>query len=427
MRSHAELRRAAEWLLRAALFAALGIALWRSLQHEGRASGSRSTSTSALARDLDAIISDPAVVAIDLAIDAMPSRAERDVLVALRRAGVTVRWRGTPPALAVEATRVREPDERARILVGAGTSTPISLVDSAGLLGTVRARTGATIEAATIVGAVRAQQGKFAARAVAPVGEPRRAVLVLGRADWESKFVMSALVESGWVVRASIPTAPGVTVRDDGVLPIDTARYDVVVALDSSAADMAPAIARFVAQGGGLIAAGSALALAPLRAIAPARAGDRLPGRILLADDSVTPRDLPLRPFSAMRPDAVTLERQAAGPALAARRAGMGRVLAVGYDESWRWRMLGGATGLAAHRRWWSGAAGSVAPERSGAIPRGGDASPLASLVSALGAPSTSVASNNQPARNPLPLILMILVAACLLAETASRRFRGAR
>ena len=187
---------------------------------------------------------------------------------------------------------------------------------------------------------------------------------------------------------------------------MDTASYDVVVALDSSSADMAPAIALFVAQGGGLIAAGSALAIAPLRTIAPARAGERLPGRILLAEESVTPRDLPLRPLFAMRPDAAALERQATGPALAARRAGMGRVLAVGYDESWRWRMLGGANGLAAHRRWWSGAAGSVAPERLVAVASGPDAAPLASLVSALGAPSAPEKVSTSPTRNPLPLTL---------------------
>jgi hypothetical protein len=165
----------------------------------------------------------------------------------------------------------------------------------------------------------------------------------------------------------------------------------------------------------------------PVRALAPARAGDRLPGRILLAEDSVTPRDLPLRALFSLRSDAVTLERQPAGPALAARRAGMGRVLAVGYDESWRWRMLGGTSGLAAHRRWWSSAVGSVAPERSGAAPAGGDAAPLASLVSALGSPSNPVESSPHSARNPLPLILLLIIAACLLAETASRRFRGER
>jgi hypothetical protein len=407
--------------------ATLAIALWRSMRPVAALSTSRSTSTSALARDLDAVVSDPTVAALDVGIDAMPSRAERDLLIALRKVGLTVRWNGSPPAFAIEAVRVREPDDRARLLVVGAGSVPMSVADSAGVLDTIRAKAGATLDVASIVGAVRVERGTFAARAVAPTGQPNRAVLVLGRADWESKFVMAALSEAGWLVRASIPTAPGVAVRDDNILPIDTARYDAVVMLDSSAADLAPAIARYVVTGGGLIVDGSALALEPLRALAPARAGDRLPGRILLAEDSVTPRDLPLRALTAVRLDAITLERQAAGPALAARRAGLGRVLAVGYDESWRWRMLGGNSGLSAHRRWWSTAAGSVAPERSSVPSASGDAAPLASLVTALGAPSNAVESGVRARRNGLPLIPLLLIAACLLAETASRRFRGER
>ena len=414
-------------MLRTTLLAALGVALWRSLPPVDVSATSRAVSASALGRDLDAMLTDPVLSAVDLTIDAMPSRAERELLMALRRAGVAVRWHGGPPALAIEAVRVREPDERTRLLVTGGGGAPIVLADSAGVLDSIRGGSVATVDVASVVGAVRAEQGRFAARAVVGSSGPRRAVLVLGRADWESKFVMSALSEAGWLVRASIPTAPGVTVRDDGLLPIDTTRYDVVVALDSSAVDLALTIARFVEQGGGLIADGSALDLAPFRALAPARAGQRLPGRILLADDSVTPRELPFRPLATARPDAVTLERQPAGPSLVARRAGMGRVLAVGYDDSWRWRMLGGVSGLAAHRRWWSAAVGSVAPERDVATTTGGDAAPLASLVSALGPPSTPAATGSHATHDPMPLILMLIVAGCLLAETASRRFRGER
>ena len=427
MRSHAEQRRAAEWVLRAALIVALAIALWMSMRPSRTLKMSRSTSTSALTRDLDAIVADASVSRVDMSLDAMPSVAERELLVALRRSGVAVRWHGTPRMMAIEGIRVREPDDRARILVAGAGSAPVALVDSAGLLDTVTAKAGVTVDAASIVGAVRAEQGRFAARTHVAEGAPRRAVLVLGRADWETRFVMSALTEAGWQVRARIPMAPGVAVRDDALLPVDTARYDAVVALDESAADMATILVQFVAMGGGAVVGGRALAIEPLRALVPAHAGDRLPGRILLADDSVRPRDLPLRPLSAMRADGVMLERQQAGGALAARRAGMGRVLAVGYDESWRWRMLGGESGLAAHRRWWSGAVGSVAPERSSASPAGGDAAPLASLVSALGGPSDAASLADEPRRNALPLILLMLIAVCLLAETASRRFRGER
>jgi hypothetical protein len=226
-----------------------------------------------------------------------------------------------------------------------------------------------------------------------------------------------------------MPAAPGVAVASAGLLPIDTARYDAVVALDSTADDLAPAIARFVGQGGGLVVAGAATELAPLQRLAPARAGVRQPGRILLASDTLTRADLPVRPLGALRDDALRLEREASGVTVAVRRAGLGRVLAVGYDESWRWRMLGGANGLAEHRAWWSRAVGLVAPERASASePQiSSDAAPVAALIDALGAPTAAPPARTSRAREPLPLVLFALLAAALLAETASRRFRGAR
>jgi hypothetical protein len=315
-----------------------------------------------------------------------------------------------------------------RVLLAADTGA-VSLSDSAGVLDTLRATAGGTtLEASEVVGAVLARQGAYSATAGPAAASDRRDVLVLGRASWESKFVLAALVEAGWQVRARLPAAPGVAVTDPALLPIDTARYDAVVMLDSTAADLAPAVARFVAAGGGLVAAGSATSLEPLRAILPARAGDRRPGRILLDDDSTTRADLPLRPLGVLRADAVPLERQAAGVAAAVRRAGSGRALAVGYDESWRWRMLGGASGPAAHRAWWSRTVGLVAAERDAErADATSDAAPTAALVSTLG-PPVPRAERSAPGRSdPLPLALLALLAAALLAETASRRFRGAR
>ena len=101
----------------------------------------------------------------------------------------------------------------------------------------------------------------------------------------------------------------------------------------------------------------------------------------------------------------------------------------MGYDESWRWRMLGGASGPAAHRAWWSRTVGLVAPERDVAPhqPGQGDAAPLAALVNALGPPTPDALRQGGSDRDALPLLLYVLLAAALLAETASRRFRGAR
>ena len=427
MPSRAELRVGGEWAARIALVAVLAIALWRATREASVAGVTRSMKASELAHDLGAVASTATVHAVDVELDVMPTRAERDWLVALRRSGVVMRWHGRPAVLAIETGRVREPDDRARVLVVSEDAAPVALIDSAGMLDSVRAKAGATIDAEATVGDVRAEQGRFVARAATPAASVRRAVLVLGRPDWESRFAIAALVESGWTVRASIPIAPGVVVRDASILPIDTARYDAVVALDSSAVDLAPAIARFVATGGGLVAEGSALSIDALRVLAPAQVGARIPGRILLAADTVTRRELPLRPLSSLRADGLVLERQAAGPSLAARRAGLGRVLAIGYDESWRWRMLGGASGLSAHRRWWSGAVGSVAPDHSTPSAPDGSAAPVAAVVSALGTASAAAPASSRHSSNPLPLILLFVIAATLLAETGSRRFRGAR
>jgi hypothetical protein len=432
MPSRADLRRVAEWTLRAALVLLLAVALWRALHERPAGAQSRRASASALARTLDDATRGGRVGALDVTMDVVPPPAHRAWLAALRGAGVTVRWSGAVPSLAMSAERIREPAAPVRLLLAADTGVAVALSDSAGVLDTLRTSGGgATIEASEVVGAVRARQGSYSATAALPAASERRDVLVLGRAGWESKFVLAALSEAGWRVRARLPAAPGVAVTDAGLLPIDTSRYDVVIALDSSAVDLAPAVARFVAAGGGLVAAGGATTLDALRAIVPARAGARRPGRILLDADSTTRADLPFRPLGALRPDAVPLERQAAGIAAAVRRAGSGRALALGYDESWRWRMLGGANGPAAHRAWWSRTVGLVAPERevAGGDPgvAGGDGAPAAALVSALGPASSALEATSAGGGDPLPLLLLVLLAAALLAETASRRFRGAR
>jgi hypothetical protein len=285
------------------------------------------------------------------------------------------------------------------------------------------------LEASDIVGRVTAQLAGYGATSPVPDRTDRQAVLVLGRAGWETRFVLAALGEAGWKVRGRLPVAPGVSVTDASVLPLDTARYDVVIALDSTAADLAPAMARFVAQGGGAIVAGSALDVGVLRGIAPARAAARRPGRILLEGDTLTRGDLPIRPLVALRDDAIALERQPAGLAVAVRRAGKGRVAAVGYDESWRWRMQGGEPGEAAHRDWWSRMTGLVAPERapSGVSPiRRSGAAPRAALIDALGEPAAASAAHTSVSPSRLPFVLLVLVLVALLAETASRRFRGA-
>lgn len=419
-----------EWTLRVALVSVLAVALWRSVRAARPGVRTESVRASQLGDALRRATSSERIGELDVSVDGTLTHTDRDWLAALRRAGVRVSWHGGTPALALSVDRAREPVAWTRVRVVADSGSTLVLADSIGIIDSLRPTRGAAFEASDVVGRVAARQGSFAAFANVPTRTDRRDVLVLGRAGWESRFVLAALGEAGWHVRGRLPVAPGVSVVDASLLPLDTSRYDVVIALDSSAADLASSIARFVGQGGGAIVAGSALDVDGLRALVPARAGARRPGRILLEGDTLTRADLPLRPLVAVRNDAVPLERQPAGPVLAVRRAGRGRVAAVGYDESWRWRMQGGAAGEAAHREWWSRTTGLVAPERASSASdtssRDANAAPRAALVAALGAPSAAAQAAGGTPSNRLPLALLVLVTIALLAETASRRFRGA-
>ncbi|HEX5970866.1 MAG TPA: hypothetical protein VFY85_03005 [Gemmatimonadaceae bacterium] len=429
MPSRADWRRWAEWALRLALVVVLAIALGRSMRAARPGAVSLSARASTLGEALQRATSTGRIGALDVDVDGALSPAERAWLAALRRAGVQVSWQGDVPAMALSVERSREPVARAQLRMVSDGAGMLVLRDSVGVLDSVQAARGAAVEAADVVGRASVQQARFSATSPVPARIDRRAVLVLGRAGWESRFVLAALGEAGWQARGRLPVAPGVSVVDAAVLPLDTARYDVVIALDSTAADLAPAVAKFVAQGGGAIIAGSALDAGALRGIAPARAGARRPGRILLEGDTLTRADLPVRPLVAPRGDAVPLERQPAGLVVAVRRAGRGRVAAVGYDESWRWRMQGGAAGEAAHRDWWSRMTGLVAPER---VPSDSDvanrsgAAPRADLLAALGEPADSSARREGASSSRLPVVLLVLALVALLAETASRRFRGA-
>lgn len=428
MPSRAEWRRGLEWALRLVLVIALAIALWRSVRAAEPGAASIAVRASALGDALRQSTASTRVGALNVEIDSTLAPARREWLVALRQAGVQVRWHGELPALAVSADRAREPVAGVHVRT-VGDGGTILVADSVGVIDSLRPG-GASLEAPDVVGAVTVRRGAFAASTTVPPRQERRDILVLGRAGWESRFVLAALGEAGWQVRARLPVAPGVSVVDAALQPIDTARYDLVIALDSTASDLAPAVVQFVAQGGGVIIAGSALDIGALRALAPARAGARQAGRILPGNDTLTRADLPMRPLTGIRADAVALERPPTGLAVAIRRAGRGRVAAVGYDETWRWRMQGGEAGEAAHRAWWSRVAGLVAPERTpsaaSALASSSDPAPRAALVAALGTPSDVRPIGERATSNRLPFILLTLALAALLAETASRRFRGA-
>jgi hypothetical protein len=132
-------------------------------------------------------------------------------------------------------------------------------------------------------------------------------------------------------------------------------------------------------------------------------------------------------PLESPRSDIVRLTTRGALLTSAARREGAGRVLQVGFDETWRWRMQGGTDAVAAHRAWWSRMVGSVAatPLVVDAAASSAEGAPLARLIGALGPATTVEPLASAPRRLPAWLLPLLLI--CLLAEWGSRRWRGAQ
>jgi hypothetical protein len=353
--------------------------------------------------------------------------------VALARAGGRVEWRATAPIapLAAELTSRSDPGGGVRALVAAQPGDPLQLVDGGGPLDTLTAAAAATtLSLPAFVSPLRALvRGQEARAALRDTLAPRR-VLVAGAAGWEGKFVLAALEERGWHASARFAVAPNITAAQGAVTPLDTAHFAAVIVLDSAtAAAGAGAIADFVRQGGGLVLAGDAARASAMAPLAPGTAGAHQHAASLAFADSAPRRALGFYAITNLKSDAIVLERRDSRVAIAARRAGRGRVLQLGYDDSWRWRFAGGPRAPEAERAWWSGLVSSVsyraAMPIAGSAQANANSAPLAALYSSLGSPT---ADSRQPAVvvQVLPWWLLTLIVLSLLAEFASRRTRGA-
>ena len=412
------MRSRAEWALRAALLAALGLALWATVRPAEIPAPAIATG-SALDRTLVEATREP-VAALSLRLDSVPGPVHRDWLRAIRAAGTSVAWNARDVApIAIAAAMVPEPERRIRVAVAGADSARVVLSDALGALDTLRAGAApATALLRTASGALSAAGSGIRATAasVAPVGVRR--VLVLGSAGWESKFVIAALEEAGWTVDARIRVAPGVETRQGADLSLDTARYSAVIALDGTAAGSAGAIDRYVSAGGGAILAGAATRLPAFSRMTPAVAGARR---------AAAPR--PGFFLGSVKADAAILESRAGAPLIAARRSGSGRVLASGHDETWKWRMSPGEDAPAGHREWWTALVSAVAyaPAAARDSTGAGDPAPVAALAAALGPPSDrELGPAASGARMPPVWLLFGVALAALLGETVSRRLRGA-
>ena len=428
--------------------AALGVLLWRAwTPAPSRAAQLVVATTSALPASLSRALRAP-LGRLDLTVDSVPGARDRAWLRALASAGTIVRWRrasdGAAPApsdtnptgprpwlASVTIEPLADPSGRVRLVASGASDATIALDDAAGSLDSARlGGDGARALEATVAGVVVARTGGSAASSARRDSMNVRPLLVLARAGWEGKFTVAALEEAGWRVEARFSVAPQATVQQGARGSIDTARYAAVIALDASVAPQAAAIVRFVRSGGGVILAPGAASVAGLSSILPARVGIRVAPTLGALASEVPRRALGGVAFAALRPDALVLETLGGVPRVVAARVDAGRVLLLGFDETWHWRMEGEESGPAGHRTWWSSMAGSVAhaPAMQLAAAPAVDEAPYAALVEALGARDAE-----SPFHDPLVTpwlwhrLIFALLLAALLTEWGLRRARGAR
>ncbi len=226
--------------------------------------------------------------------------------------------------------------------------------------------------------------------------------------------------------------APKIDIAGGAVTPLDTSRVAAVVAIDSSALARLggeSVVARYVRSGGGLVLAGTAAFAANVGELAPGKLGARVRPPTL-PTDTIGLGATGFYPV-ALAPSGIALERRAGGVAVASRRVGSGRVIAVGYDDSWRWRMAGGP-GSDARAPRVVDSRGGIGSVRAGTSPRH-HAQRLAVAASAPLAYLVERAGVAQPApRRPAGWsvdrqLLLMLMMILLLIEWGSRRLRGLR
>ncbi len=469
-------RIACEHLLRAVSVALLGWMLFLSLRTVRSGEPTFRTGSPRTVRDSLPAWTVSAAGTIHLEIDTVPDRETREWLVALRRNGTTVGWSGAGiPGTALAISPVASPAIGVGIRVAAPAGSRVEISDALGVVDTVTASGGGVSlrTKGVALPVVALVSGQVARASEMDSLLPKR-VAVIGRAGWESKFVTAALEESGWSVDARLSVAPGIDVNQGDIRTFDTARYAAVVVLDSSAARFGNGIATFVRQGGGVILAGNGARVAALNPIAAGKPGMRVRPRTISFTRDSPRRALAFEPIPNLRTDAVVIEVQDGRVAIAARREGSGRVVQVGYDETWRWRLMGEGEAAEAHREWWSDiVAGAAyrAERKIGADGRfwvGGpppmkqstatqaslqhqsDAAGITSMPSHLRsdpAPLAHLINDLGPSRSPpaasffptcplslvpcpfttlLPAWMLFTLLVTLLAEWASRRLRGA-
>jgi len=373
---------------------------------------------------------DSLIVVTDTALDPV----HRDWLAAERASGRGVRWGGTPvPPVAVSVEPLADPAGGARVLVASAAGAKVRITDSLGVLDSaVALGGGTTLTVPRLVGGAHGTSGGQTAQGHLADSLVVRRIVVFGSPSWETKFVIAALEERGWQVDARMPLSPDTAVMQGASGRLDTARVAAVVALDASAARAARSIEAFVRQGGGVVLGPAAAADPAFARLRAGMVGARQPAPMIEIRAGDPRRALPLVAIGRLVEGGVALERRDGAVAVAARRLAAGRVVQLGYDETWRWRMSGPDGSVEAHRAWWSSVAGSVAYRATVGLPPAVSPhdAPLARMVARLG-PSdsiltTDVVSGRGGAPRRPAWWLFGLGLAALVAEWGSRRLRGA-
>jgi hypothetical protein len=423
-----------EQVLRGTVIVVLAVMLWQSLRQQhgvgGRTVTARGISGKALA-EWSALAKAPD--AIQVRFDSMPSKIERAWLGALAGAGSALRWSGDRAPVMMDAQPVASPAGGTKVLVAAPTGSSVAISDDVGLLDTLRAQNnGIALALNSIAGRLSANVKGSVASTSPRDSLVLHKVLVIGDAGWESKFLVAALEEEGWKVDAFIRVAPGVDVTQGSTAIIDTTRYSAVIALDEAASPYANRIIEYARTGGGVILAPQAAsldAMTPLRAGAVSRTISEAPAN--QAGETVNLGTIALNPITSLHSDAVVIDKRAGAVAIAARRIGAGRVLQLGYEDTWRWRMAGGDAGVRDHRVWWTRLVSNVAyaprVPRATAAAESTDEAPTIGLVAAIGPrASTGATANLSTNTSDLNAWLFVLLALALIGEVTSRRLRGA-
>lgn len=369
----------------------------------------------------------PALVHLQLARSIPP--LQREWLAALTATGTSLSWEGDSiPPLAVAIEPLADPAGRTHIQVAAPTGSTVVLENEMGVVDTATAGVaGARFVTYYSIPQVGVRTGPALAVAMQRDSLALGRILVVGRAGWEGSMVAGTLEERGWKVDVRLALSPkGDVVQGEPIRRLEPARYAAVVMLDTTSLLEPAQLVRYVREGGGLIVTartGALPALAPLRV---ARNGRAIPSVEPFDTTLAEPRRSLALNSLILADGALPLERRDDLVAVAARRVERGRVIALGYDETWRWRMGGGGTALQEYRDWWAGLVAAVAYAEPQPIPadRAPDEAPLASLVQFLGPASTQPisAATSTP---PYGWLFAALAAASLLMYL-SRRLRGA-